>query len=60
MDGYNFVLEAISSVGFPVVACCFMAWFCYQMQETIKELTVAIRELTVKFDDHVEEVASHE
>lgn len=60
MSEYETVISAISSVGFPIVACCFMAWFCYQMQNTIKELTVAIKELTVKFDDHVEEMTSHE
>lgn len=60
MSEYEIVTSAINSVGFPIVACCFMAWFCYQMQNTIKELTVAIKELTVKFDDHVEEVTRNE
>lgn len=50
------VAQLISSVGFPIVACCFMAWLYVQMNNTLKELTVAITELSTKFTDHVESV----
>lgn len=50
------VSQLISSVGFPIVACAFMAWLYVQMNETLKELTVAITELTAKFESHVDHV----
>lgn len=46
----------VGSLGFPIVACCFMAWLYVQMNETLKDLTLAIAELTAKFDSHVERV----
>lgn len=48
------ISQLISSVGFPIVACAFMAWLYVQMNETLKELTVAITELTAKFESHVD------
>lgn len=48
--------QLVSSVGFPIAACAFMAWLYVQMNETLKELTVAITELTVKFESHVDHV----
>lgn len=48
--------QLVSSVGFPIVACAFMAWLYVQMNETLKELTVAITELTAKFELHVDHV----
>lgn len=50
------ISQLISSVGFPIVACAFMAWLYVQMNETLKELTVAITELTAKFESHVDHV----
>ena len=47
------ISQLISSVGFPIVACAFMAWLYVQMNDTLKELTVAITELTAKFESHV-------
>lgn len=46
----------VGSLGFPIVACCFMAWLYVQMNETLKDLTLAITELTAKFDSHIERV----
>lgn len=46
----------VGSLGFPIVACCFMAWLYVQMNETLKDLTLAITELTAKFDSHVDRV----
>lgn len=48
------ISQLVSSVGFPIVACAFMAWLYVQMNDTLKELTVAITELTAKFDSHVD------
>lgn len=50
------ISQMISSVGFPIVACAFMAWLYVQMNDTLKELTVAITELTAKFESHVDHV----
>lgn len=50
------ISQMISSVGFPIVACAFMAWLYVQMNDTLKELTVAITELTTKFESHVDHV----
>lgn len=49
------VATLISSVGFPIAACCFMGWLYIQMNETLKELTIAINTLTTKFDYHIKE-----
>lgn len=48
--------QFVSSVGFPIVACAFMGWLYVQMNDTLKELTVAITELTAKFESHVDHV----
>lgn len=50
------ISQMISSVGFPIVACAFMAWLYVQMNDTLKDLTVAITELTAKFESHVDHV----
>lgn len=50
------ITNMIGSLGFPIVACCFMGWLYVQINETLKELTVAITELTAKFDSHVDHV----
>lgn len=33
----NSLVQIISSVGFPIAACCFMAWFCYWQIKTRRE-----------------------
>ena len=43
----------IGSLGFTIVACCFMGWLYVKFNETLKELTIAITKLKTKFDDHV-------
>lgn len=50
------ISQFVSSVGFPIVACAFMGWLYVQMNDTLKELTVAITELTAKFESHVDHV----
>lgn len=50
------IASLVGSLGFPIVACCFMGWLYVQMNDTLKELTVAITELTAKFDSHVDQM----
>lgn len=50
------IASLVGSLGFPIVACCFMGWLYVQMDDTLKELTIAITELTAKFDSHVDHV----
>lgn len=33
MNVVNIITEIISSVGFPIAACCFMGWFCVKSQK---------------------------
>ena len=49
------VLTAISSVGFPIVACCAMFYLCYKMMtilsnnnQALENNTEAIKELKEK------------
>ena len=55
MDG-QFIVSAIGSLGFPIVACCIMFAIYYKMTEAINELSLAINTLVTKFDDHVSKV----
>ena len=43
MDGTTEIVTAISTVGFPIVACAALFWM---INTTMKELTGAIRELS--------------
>lgn len=45
---FNEVLAAISSVGFPIIACCFMAWLYVKLVDTLSQLTNAITEMSTK------------
>lgn len=48
------VLTAISTVGFPIVACCGLFWFSNKMvdkmTETVQENTIAINKLSDKLE----------
>lgn len=44
----NVIMQAISNVGFPIVAFCLMWYLC---NTTIKENTQAITELRITMDD---------
>ncbi len=56
METYEFLLSAVGSVGFPIVACCFMGWLYVKMDETLKQLTIAINTLTTHFEYQVAEM----
>lgn len=53
---FDMVITAIGSVGFPIVACGFMGWLYVKINDTLKDLTLAITALTTKFDDHVDKM----
>lgn len=52
------ITSIIGSLGFPIVACCFMGWYCVKLNDTLQELSLTIKELTTKFDDHVDHIGS--
>lgn len=60
METYEFILSAVGSVGFPIVACFFMGWLYVQMNKTLQELTLAINTLTTKFDVHIQACETEE
>lgn len=51
----NSITTLISSIGFPIVACCAMGYYItkelHEMQENMQELTLTIKELNVKLED---------
>lgn len=52
------ITSVIGSLGFPIVACCFMGWYCIKLNDTLQELSLTIKELTTKFDDCVDHMES--
>lgn len=52
------ITSIVGSLGFPIVACCFMGWYCVKLNETLQELSLTIKELTTKFEDHVDHLES--
>lgn len=52
------ITSIVGSLGFPIVACCFMGWYCVKLNETLQELSLTIKELTTKFDDRVDHMES--
>lgn len=60
----NTITTLISSVGFPIVACIYMAWSNEKLQKTLNELTNTLTlmnerikdvEIAVKAQDELEE-----
>ena len=51
------ITSVVGSLGFPIVACCFMGWYCVKLNETLQELSLTIKELTTRFDEHVDHMA---
>lgn len=60
----NSITTLISSVGFPIVACIYMAWSNEKLQKTLNELTNTLTlmnerikdvEIAVKAQDEMEE-----
>ena len=47
------IFNAISSVGFPIVACCFCGYMIYKLQNVILQLTVTLEKLNERVG-HIE------
>lgn len=45
------IAQLITSIGFPIVACCFMAWYCNKITEENNERVDRLNEA------HKEEIA---
>ena len=48
------IINAISSVGFPVVACVFCGYMIYKLQNVILSLTVTLEKLDERIS-HIED-----
>ena len=53
MEG-NEIINLISSVGFPIVACCFCGYMIYKLQNVILSLTVTLEKLDERIS-HIED-----
>ena len=45
MDDVNVVIQAISTVGFPIVMCGIMFWFLWKEQESHKGEMLSLKEV---------------
>lgn len=39
MDTFQMVIQAITTVGFPIVMCLCLAWYCMKLNDTHKSET---------------------
>lgn len=51
------ILTAISTVGFPIVACIAMFWLMNRNNDTIKDLTVTLEGIRANMDSMKDEIA---
>lgn len=45
MDDVNVIIQAISTVGFPIVMCGIMFWFLWKEQESHKDEMFSLKEV---------------
>lgn len=45
---YEVIINAISTIGFPIVMCGIMFWFLYKEQEDHKEEMLALKDVISK------------
>ncbi len=45
MDDVNVIIQAISTVGFPIVMCGIMLWFLWKEQESHKGEMLSLKEV---------------
>lgn len=45
MENFNVILQAISTVGFPIVMCGIMFWFLNKEQENHKEEMLSLKDV---------------
>lgn len=48
MEWYDMIKDFISTMGFPIFACCYMFWLNNKLTETFNELKDAINDLRDK------------
>lgn len=48
MQNFNEILTAIGSVGFPIVACCYMFYLYNKQIEVINDLKIVLAEIKEK------------
>lgn len=53
---YNIIVQLISSVGFPIVACCALFWQMNQQNIRHKEEIDSLRETIEKNTDAIEKL----
>ena len=51
----NEIFTAISSVGFPIVACVFCGYMIYKLQNVILSLTVTLEKMDERIS-HIEDI----
>lgn len=47
----NEIAQLISSVGFPIVACIYMAWSNEKLQKTLNDLTTTLTLMNERLKD---------
>lgn len=45
MDDVNVLIQAVSTVGFPIVMCAIMFWFLWKEQENHKAEMLSLKEV---------------
>lgn len=50
----------VSSVGFPVVACCGLCWYIYRQSQTIAAFTKSIDKLTNALNRAIDRLSKKE
>ena len=50
MDVFSVITELITSVGFPIAACIFLAWNNTKLQTTMAELNVTLSVMNERLD----------
>lgn len=52
---FNTITTTIGSLGFPIVACCYMFYIYNKQVDVINELKIAINKLIDRLDDEDKE-----
>lgn len=47
----NVLIQAISTVGFPITACCVMFMQNNKLQDTLKDISVTMQKMADAIDD---------
>ena len=51
MMDVNILIQAISTVGFPIAACCVMFMQNNKLQDTLKDISVTMQKMADAIDD---------